>query len=256
MSRFRWNLVNWPNSIFLISTLLLTLTAVPVYLWRFGLDWFQAALFLVFFIATGLSITMGYHRLFSHLTFKASWPVRLFTLIFGAAAFENSALCWVADHRRHHKFVDHDEDPYDISKGFFHAHVGWILYKEQAESSLDTVKDLQQDRLVRWQHRYYVPIAILAGFGLPTLLGAWWGGWTGALGAFLVGGVARVVFVNHMTFCINSWSHTWGRRPYSTRFSARDSRRSSPAAGGRRPSAAARAPRRSAAGRCRASGSG
>lgn len=223
MPRIQSKLINWPNSLFLVGTLLITLTAVPAYLWRHGLDWFQVALFLLYFAATGLSITLGYHRLFSHLSFKASWPVRFLTLVFGAAAFENSALMWAADHRRHHKHVDHDEDPYNISKGFFHAHVGWILYKGMPETTLEGVKDLERDALVRWQHRYYVLIAIVAGFGLPALLGAWWGGATGALGGFLIAGVARTVFVNHMTFCINSWSHTWGRRPYSTQCSARDS---------------------------------
>ena len=223
MPRIQWKLINWPNSLFLVGTLLITLTAVPAYLWRHGLDWFQVALFLVYFAATGLSITLGYHRLFSHLSFKASWPVRFLTLVFGAAAFENSALMWVADHRKHHKHVDHDEDPYNISKGFFHAHVGWILYNGTPATALEGVKDLERDALVSWQHRYYVLIAILAGFGLPALLGAWWGGATGALGGFLIAGVARTVFVNHMTFCINSWSHTWGRRPYSTQCSARDS---------------------------------
>jgi stearoyl-CoA desaturase (delta-9 desaturase) len=223
MSRFSMKLVNWPSALFLSSTLALTVTALPVYLWFYGLDWFQVVLFVAFFAATGLSITLGYHRLFSHLTFKAQWPVRLFTLMFGAAAFENSVLRWAADHRRHHKFVDREEDPYDISKGFFHAHIGWMLFNTQPETTLDEVKDLQRDPLVAWQHRYYLPIAILTSFALPALLGWCWGGWTAALGAFLIAGVARVVFVNHMTFFINSWSHTWGRRPYSSRCTARDS---------------------------------
>src|SRR5256885_14841760 len=110
--------------------------------------------------ATGFSVTLGYHRLFSHSTFRAKLPVRLFTLLFGAAAFENSVLMWAADHRRHHKFVDHDDDPYNISKGFFHAHIGWMLFRTKEATNLDGVKDLQQDRLVDLQHRYYLPIAI------------------------------------------------------------------------------------------------
>ncbi|HYJ05214.1 MAG TPA: hypothetical protein VEX43_08770, partial [Chthoniobacterales bacterium] len=86
--------INWTTSSFLIGTLALTLTAVPAYLWYFGLDWFQVALFFVMFAACGFSISIGYHRLFSHIAFQAAWPVRLFTLIFGAAAFENSVLMW------------------------------------------------------------------------------------------------------------------------------------------------------------------
>ena len=222
-SRIPWKQIHWSNTIFLLTTLLLTLTAVPAYLWRYGLDWFQAALFLGFFIGTGLSITLGYHRLFSHKAFQAGWPVRMATLLFGAAAFENSVLCWAADHRRHHKFVDHDADPYDITKGFFHAHIGWIFLQQEGDPSLEFATDLQQDRLVMWQHNNYRTIAIGMGFGLPALLGGLWNGWVGALGGLLIGGVARTVFVQHMTFFINSLCHTIGNRPYSSRNTARDS---------------------------------
>src|SRR5438105_13213747 len=121
--------INWLTSSFLIGTAALTLTALPLYLWFFGLDWFQVVLFFVMLSAIGFSVTLGYHRLFSHLTFQANWPIRLFVLIFGAAAFENSVLMWASEHRRHHKHVDHDEDPYCISKGFFYAHIGWLLFK-------------------------------------------------------------------------------------------------------------------------------
>ena len=223
MMRIPWKSVDWKNSVFLIGTFLVTLIAVPLYLWRFGLGQFQATLFAVFFVCTGISITLGYHRLFSHRTFKASWPVRLFTLLFGAAAFENSVLRWAADHRRHHKFVDGDDDPYDITKGFFHAHIGWILFKLKPEARADNVTDLQQDRLVMWQQRHYYRIAVLMGFALPAAIAWVWGGWSAALGGFLMAGMARVVLVQHMTFFINSLCHTVGGQPYSTRCTARDS---------------------------------
>ena len=215
--------VRWENSLFLISTFLTTVIAVPAYIWHHGLDVFQVSLFIVFFISTGLSITLGYHRLFSHLTFQAKWPVKLFTLLFGAAAFEGSALAWSADHRRHHKFVDHDDDPYDISKGLFHAHIGWLLFRTGPDTPLTWVRDLQKDRLAWFQHQYYVPLAFLMGFGVPALLGFLWGGAQAALGAFLLAGVARIVFVHHMTFCINSLCHWIGARPYSSHCTARDS---------------------------------
>jgi stearoyl-CoA desaturase (Delta-9 desaturase) len=218
-----WQKINWYNSVFLLGTLALTLTAVPVYLWHYGLSWFNAALFFIFFILTGLSITLGYHRLFSHHAFQASWPVRLGALIFGAAAFENSALTWCDDHRRHHKHTDHEEDPYDISKGFFHAHMGWIMFKLGEPPSFASVPDLERDPLVRWQHKYYVAIGVVAGFVLPAVLGWFWGGGEAALGAFLIGGIARTVFVHHSTFFINSLCHTLGTQPYSDRCSARDS---------------------------------
>src|SRR5215211_2928755 len=110
-----FNRVNWITSSFLIGTLFLSLTAVPVYLWFFGLDWFQVAMFFFFFAACGFSITLGYHRLFSHLAFQAHPIVRALVLFFGAGAFENSALMWCCEHRTHHKHVDHDDDPYDIN---------------------------------------------------------------------------------------------------------------------------------------------
>jgi stearoyl-CoA desaturase (delta-9 desaturase) len=215
--------INWTTSSFLIGTFVLTLTAVPLYLWYFGVDRFQLALFAVLLAANGFSITLGYHRLFSHMTFRAALPVRVFTLIFGAAAFENSVLMWASEHRRHHKHVDHDEDPYDISKGFFHAHIGWLLFKLWPQPPFDNVADLKKDPLIMWQHRHIHVIAVMAGFVLPTLLGLAWNGWIGALGGFLIGGVAKVVVLQHGTFLINSACHTMGRQPYSTRCSARDS---------------------------------
>ena len=216
--------INWTTSSFLIGTFALTLTAVPLYIWKFGLDRFQISLFVVMAYATGMSITLGYHRLFSHITFQAAWPVRLFTLIFGAAAFENSALMWCSEHRRHHKNVDHDElDPYAISKGFFWAHIGWLLFKLNSDEPYDNVADLEKDPLVRWQDRYVQWIAVAVSFVFTTVLGFLWNGWQGALGAFLIGGVARVVAVQHSTFFINSACHYFGNRPYSVKCSARDS---------------------------------
>ena len=215
--------INWVTSPFLIGTALLTVTALPVYLWFFGFDWFHFGMFFVMFILTGFSITAGYHRFFAHKTFEAKWPLRLMVLVFGAAAFENSVLMWTSDHRRHHKHTDHEDDPYNITKGFFHAHMGWILFKLNPEPPLDNVPDLESDRLVRWQHRHIHLLAVLVGFVLPTIAGYLYDGWVGALGAFLIGGIARVVATQHTTFFINSACHCLGRQPYSTRCSARDS---------------------------------
>jgi stearoyl-CoA desaturase (delta-9 desaturase) len=215
--------INWTTSSFLIGTVALTLTAVPLYLYYFGLDWFQVALFFVMFLACGFSISIGYHRLFSHISFKASWPVRFFTLVFGAGAFENSALMWASEHRRHHKYVDHDDDPYCISKGFFHAHIGWLLFKLKEDQPRDNVADLERDKLVCWQDRHVQQIAVVVSLVMPALLGFLWDGWLGALGAFLIGGVARIVVLQHCTFLINSACHTIGRQPYSRRCTARDS---------------------------------
>jgi stearoyl-CoA desaturase (delta-9 desaturase) len=221
--QFPFEQVNWTTSSFLIGTLAITLTVVPWYLWHFGLDAFQVSLFFFMLLATGFSITLGYHRLYAHLTFQASRPVHLFILIFGPAAFENSVLMWASEHRRHHKHVDHDEDPYSISKGFFYAHIGWLLFKLNGDQSYDNVPDLLQNRLVGWQHRYIHLIAVTVSFIFPAALGAIWNGWSGALGAFLIAGVARVVVLQHCTFLINSACHVFGTQPYSTKCSARDS---------------------------------
>ncbi len=215
--------VNWVTSSFLIGTLFLSLTAVPLYIWKFGLDWFQIALFFVMLAACGFSITLGYHRMFSHLAFQGHWSVKLFTLIFGAGAFENSALMWSCEHRIHHKHVDHDDDPYDISKGLFHAHVGWLMFKLRPPLTYENVSDLKKDKLVMWQHEYVQWIGVFVAFILPAMIGYAWDGWSAALGAFLIAGVLRVVFLQHCTFCINSLCHYIGKRPYSSRCSARDS---------------------------------
>jgi len=216
--------INWINTSFLFVITSLAVVGAPIYLLKYDLHWAMWALFGFYMIATGLSITLGYHRLFSHLSFKAKMPVRLFTLIFGACAFENSALHWSSDHRRHHKHTDHDNDPYDISKGFFWAHMGWILFKLNAPIPMDNVQDLRKDSLIRFQDKHCVLIAFSAGLLLPAVIGYFvMGGMVGAMGGFLIVGTLRVVLVQQSTFFINSLCHTIGSQPYSTQCSARDS---------------------------------
>ena len=222
--------MEWVTSGFLIFTAILTLTAVPYYLWTYGWDWFLFAVFIFFYISTGMSITVGYHRLFSHKAFQARWPVKLYVLLFGAAAFENSAIWWSSEHRKHHKHVDTDDDPYDITKGFFWAHMGWLMFKLKPEPPLNNVHDLQNDKLVAWQHKWVHAISFVVSFIIPTIIGYFYALYSGnmlpavgALGGFLIPGVARVVMVQHATFCINSLCHMIGRQPYSTEHSARDS---------------------------------
>ena len=222
--------VEWVTSGFLILTAILTVTAVPYYLWTYGWDWFLFGVFLFFYISTGMSITVGYHRLFSHKAFQAKWPVKLYVLLFGAAAFENSAIWWSSEHRKHHKHVDTDDDPYDITKGFFWAHMGWLMFKLKPENPINNVSDLYNDKLVAWQHKWVHAISFTVSFIFPTLIGYYYAVYTGnlnpavgALGGFLIPGVARVVMVQHATFCINSLCHMIGKQPYSTDHSARDS---------------------------------
>lgn len=215
--------VDWINTIFLLMISLIAVIGAPIYIIMNGINGLEIGLFTFYAISTGISITLGYHRLFSHLSFKAKWPVKLYTLVFGACAFENSALNWCSDHRRHHKHTDHDDDPYDISKGFFWAHIGWILFKMNPKPPMDNVADLRKDPLVMWQYRWDKAIAVLVGLVLPAVIGYFHSGPMGALGGFLIVGVLRVFVVQQCTFFINSLCHTIGAQPYSTRCSARDS---------------------------------
>jgi len=233
MLRIPLERVNWTTSSFLIGTALVALICTPIYLFHYGFVGvgfgFQFALFFFYLCATMMSITVGYHRLFSHLSFKAKKVVKFFTLVFGACAFENSCLNWSADHRRHHKHVDHDEDPYDISKGFFWAHIGWLLFKLDPKPPMDNVADLRKDKLVMWQHKYTHWIGLTVGLILPAALGLGYNTLVGldplqgALGGFLIAGVTRIVIAQHCTFFINSLCHTVGSQPYSNKHSARDS---------------------------------
>ena len=219
--------IRWLNSVFLITTLLVTLIGLPVFCYYFGGQinwWLHGTMFALMFIASGLSITLGYHRLFAHLSFKAKWPIKFLTAVFGATALENSVLEWCSDHRRHHKNTDQDDDPYNIQRGFLYAHMGWILLRPiNGDWPLTNVNDLKKDPLLGWQHKWWGPIGIFVGFGLPALIGFLMGGGIGALAGFLIAGVARLVMVHHMTFFINSLCHTIGTQPYSKRCSAKDS---------------------------------
>ncbi|HEY0558055.1 MAG TPA: fatty acid desaturase [Thermoanaerobaculia bacterium] len=211
--------INWLNLSFIMGTLLLALVATPWYLIKVGLGWPEATTFVVIWLLVGLSVTAGYHRLFSHKTYQAAWPVRLFLLIFGAGALENSVLNWCADHRIHHAHVDHDRDPYNITKGFWWAHMGWIFFQNEPIPR-SVVRDLEEDPLVRWQAKYYALIGLSVALGIPLIVGLLTGR---VLGCFLIGGVLRIVVSHHGTFFINSLCHMVGSRPYSQEHSARDS---------------------------------
>ncbi len=210
--------INWKTTLFLFGSLGVAVIGTPLYVWHFGVGWLDLMHFVTMAYVTGLSITVGYHRLYAHRSFDAAWPVRLVTLVFGAAAFEASALGWASEHRYHHSFTDQDGNPYDphsIERGFFHAHMGWLLRYRQPELPMSNVSDIAQDPLISWQHRWFVPLAVGFGLGLPAAVGA--------LGGFLIGGCLRIVAVQHATFLINSLAHTMGRQPYDSSQSSRDS---------------------------------
>lgn len=219
LGRYKLDKLDWFNTGFLALFHVLAIVSLVMFVKTESFTWSLLGLFLFFYFASGFGITMGYHRLFSHKAYKAHPVVKFFLLIFGAAAFENSCLKWSADHRIHHTHVDTEKDPYNINEGFFFAHMGWILLKERELPKMP--KDLTSDRLVMWQHNYYLPISISFSILLPILIGyffmdSFWG-------AMFFGAFGRIVFVHHATFFINSLCHIVGYQTFSDSHTAKDS---------------------------------
>jgi len=212
---------NWINVGFFTLSPLSALVGVGYYTYRQGLhpgDW---ASFWFMLCGTGLAINAGFHHYYSHRSYECHWLVQAFYLLFGAAAIQNSALVWASNHRSHHRFVDQEGDPYNIQKGFFLAHMGWTFYHNPLppERRFANVPDLLANRLVMWQHRYYLPLSVGTGLLFPLLLGCAYGRpW----GSFFWGGLLRMVLFHHITFLVNSAGHSVGSQPYSVRDSSRD----------------------------------
>lgn len=213
--------IDWVPTLFLTITPIAAVLSTALYLHLYEFSLWMVAMFVGLYFLTSISITAGYHRLFSHGAYNANKVVKLFYALFGAAAFQNSILKWSVDHRIHHRYVDKDHDPYSINKGFWYAHMGWMMVEadpiphENAYS-----RDLKKDPIVMWQHNHYLLISIVMCFVLPTALGALAGS---ALGGFAIGGLLRLVAVHHGTFFINSLCHYWGRQTYTDQNSAKDS---------------------------------
>ncbi|RAJ99171.1 Delta-9 acyl-phospholipid desaturase [Aliidiomarina maris] len=212
----------WLNVLVFSITFAVAAIGVPLYALTIGISagvWWAA---LGLFIYSGLSITAGYHRLWSHRTYDAHWTVRLIFALGGALALQNSALHWSSDHREHHKHVDHDDnDPYSASRGFWYSHIGWMLREYQPDKYYDynNVKDMQRDKIVMWQHKHYLALTLLMNIGVPILIGVLTGQ---IIASLLVAGFLRLVVNHHTTFFINSLAHIWGKRPFTERNSARD----------------------------------
>lgn len=211
--------LNIVNALVFSLTFLTTVTVVPWYGIVHGFNAATWGFFAFFAIANGMSITGGYHRLWAHKTYDAHWSLKLFYLVFGTMAMQNSVLAWASGHRTHHSHVDdRDRDPYAAPRGFWHSHIGWML-REYIKPDYANVPDLRRDPLLAFQDRHYVPLTIGANVGFPLLAGCV----TGDLwGTFLLAGVARLVWSHHVTFFINSLAHMWGTRPYTDQNTARD----------------------------------
>lgn len=212
----------WLNITVFTLTGLITLIGVPAYAIMHGFDGWQIAAMIIGVAICEISITAGYHRLWSHRSYEAHWLLRLALAIGGTFATQNSILHWASDHRRHHRYVDDDQkDPYSAGRGFWYSHIGWMLrdYDTEHDTQYDNCRDLQQDAIVMWQHRHYMPLVLALNFGVPIALGVWHGD---ILGMLLLAGVARLAIAHHLTFLINSLAHVWGKQPYSDNNSSRD----------------------------------
>ena len=212
--------LDWGNISLLAFVHTVAIGGTAIYVPLHGLQLSTLVIAAVLTVLTIFSISAGYHRLFSHRAYEGHPVLRGLLLAFGAGAFQNSALTWAQDHRRHHARVDSDVDPYDVRRGFWYAHIGWVLRKPDPSIKPMPVRDLDRDPLVAAQHRYYVPIGIAMGIGLPVLLGLAFGDpW----GGFIIAGAVRLLLVYHATFAINSFAHFFGAQPFSDQDSSRDS---------------------------------
>lgn len=213
--------INWTNMLLFSLTPLFAVTLVPAYGLVYGYDAFEWLVFVLMMAFCGLSITAGYHRLWSHKAYRAHPVLRLAFALGGACALQNDILTWASDHRRHHRFVDDNRrDPYSAGLGFWFSHLGWILrHYESGKKDFSNVKDLQRDPIVRWQRRHYLSLVLTMNLGVPIGIGLLHGD---VIATLLLAGLLRLVLSQHVTYLINSLAHMWGRRPFSTESSARD----------------------------------
>jgi stearoyl-CoA desaturase (Delta-9 desaturase) len=210
--------LNWLHVPLLVATPLVGLFGIAT-----AKFYWQTWVFTFFFyLLGGFGITAGYHRLFAHRAYTAHPILRYFLMFAGTAAVEGSVRWWARDHRAHHRYVDTDKDPYAATKGFWYAHVGWMLVKQdKSRIGHADISDLNADPLVRFQHKWYLPLVVLIAFVLPTLVcGLGWGDY---YGGYFIAGVARLVVVHHSTFFVNSLAHYAGAATYTDRHTARNS---------------------------------
>jgi stearoyl-CoA desaturase (delta-9 desaturase) len=199
--------------------------AIPV-AWGGWLSWTDTVLAVVFYVLSGLGVTVGFHRYLTHGSFKAKRPLRVALAIAGSLAIQGNVIQWVADHRRHHAFSDVEGDPHSpwrygdsvrgLVKGLFYAHMGWLLHRE-ASNRARFAPDLLADKAIRRVDNLF-PLWVSVSVLLPALLGGlitW--SWAGALTAFFWASLVRVSFLHHVTWSINSVCHVFGDRPFTAR---------------------------------------
>ena len=212
-------------ALFILVPFLALLAAIPV-AWGGWLGWTDVGIALVMYAITGHGVTVGYHRLFTHKSFKPQRWLKNVLAVCGSMAIQGPVVRWVADHRKHHKFSDRDGDPHSpwkygntigaLTKGLFHAHMMWLFDSEQTPQR-KYAPDLMKDRdIVRISRSF--PIWVAVSLLAPALAGGlitW--SWQGALTAFFWGSLVRVALLHHVTWSINSICHTIGDRPFVSR---------------------------------------
>ncbi len=197
-----------------------------VLLWNSLVGVTDLAIAAVMYLATGLGITVGFHRLLTHRAFKTHRPLRYTFAVLGSMAVQGPVLSWVADHRKHHAFTDEEGDPHSphlagegplgALRGLWHAHVGWLFSLEGRAEVDRYARDLVRDRGMRLIHHAFLGWTAL-GLLLPFAAG--WlisGSLAGGLTALVWGGLVRIFFLHHVTFSINSLCHFLGRRRFTT----------------------------------------
>jgi stearoyl-CoA desaturase (delta-9 desaturase) len=196
-------------------------------LWEDALYWHDLVVFLIVYAATGLGITVGFHRLLTHRSFKTKPWLRGMFAAMGSAAVEGPVIAWVADHRKHHAFSDQEGDPHSphvdhgggfrgALKGLMHAHVGWLFIHTQRGSKERYAPDLLKDPVVSFVNRTFF-LWVAVGLAVPFALGFAIGGDLKAgLTGLLWGGAVRMLVLHHVTYSINSLCHFFGRRRFPT----------------------------------------
>jgi len=180
---------------------------------------------IVLGVISGLGVTAGAHRLWSHKAYKAKLPLRIFLAFLQTMCGQNDLYEWCRDHRVHHKFSETDADPHNAKRGFFFAHMGWLCLKKHGDvltkgRTVD-LSDLLEDPVVRFQKKFYIPLTGLCCFGLPAFVP--WYFWSEQIDiSFMMAGMARYCVSLHFTWLVNSAAHLWGTQPYDKGIGARE----------------------------------
>ncbi|MBI2742417.1 MAG: fatty acid desaturase [Chlamydiales bacterium] len=209
---------DWGVIVFIVGYHLALLIGLPIYFINHSPSWGLCVTAGVLMYISGMSVTAGYHRLYSHQTYKINPVVEAVLLFFATVATQGSALKWAADHRKHHAFVDTDRDPYSIKKGFMYAHVLWLFHKADPIDP-KIIADLSKNRLLAFQHKYYGLLMMLCNALVFLFFGYLFNDY---LSAFVFIWGVRMLVLHHFTWFINSLAHTWGSQKFSQEHSAVD----------------------------------